>query len=54
MKEKFEMPRLDIIKLADEDVITTSNENLGEWDIGKHSVNSGIGVFAKIDDRDDE
>lgn len=52
MKEKFEMPRLDIIKLADEDVITESN--LGEWDIGKHSVNSGIGVFAKIDDRDDE
>ena len=49
MKEKFEMPRLDIIKLADEDVIRTSNEDLGEWDI---KVKSGIGVFAKIDDRD--
>ncbi len=48
MKEKFEVPRLDIIELADEDVITTSNT--GEWDF--HAVKSGIGVFAKIDDRD--
>ena len=49
MKEKFEMPRLDIIKLANEDVITTSDD-LGEWDF--NAVKSGIGVFAKIDDRD--
>lgn len=51
MKEKFEVPRLDIIELADEDVIRTSTtEDTGEWDF--HAVKSGIGVFAKIDDRD--
>lgn len=51
MKEKFEMPKLDIIKLADEDIIRTSlPEGTGEGDF--LAVKSGIGVFAKIDDRD--
>lgn len=48
VKEMFEMPKLDIIALADEDIIRTSDR--GPWDI---SVKSGIDAFAKIDDRDE-
>lgn len=48
MKEKFEMPKLDMIKLADEDIIRTSQTE----ELDFHAVKSGIGVFAKIDDRD--
>ena len=48
VKEMFEMPKLDIIALADEDIIRTSDR--GQWDI---NVKSGINAFAKIDDRDE-
>lgn len=49
VKEMFEMPKLDIIALADEDIIRTSTDR-GQWDI---NVKSGINAFAKIDDRDE-
>lgn len=49
VKEMFEMPKLDIIALADEDIITTSDR--GPWDI--QAVKSGINAFAKIDDKDE-
>ena len=45
----FEMPKLDIIALADEDIIRTSDR--GPWVI--QAVKSGINAFAKIDDRDE-
>ena len=51
VKEMFEMPKLDIIALADEDIITTSPPDRGPWDI--QAVKSGINAFAKIDDRDE-
>ena len=38
VKEMFEMPKLDIIALADEDIIRTSTDR-GQWDI---NVKSGI------------
>ena len=50
VKEMFEMPKLDIIALADEDIIRTSTPDRGQWDI---NVKSGINAFAKIDDRDE-
>ncbi len=50
VKEMFEMPKLDIIALADEDIIRTSTDR-GQWDI--QAVKSGINAFAKIDDRDE-
>lgn len=52
VKEMFEMPKLDIIALADEDIIrtSTSTPDRGQWDI---NVKSGINAFAKIDDRDE-
>ncbi len=50
VKEMFEMPKLDIIALADEDIIRTSTDR-GPWDI--QAVKSGINAFAKIDDRDE-
>lgn len=49
VKEMFEMPKLDIIALADEDIIRTSDR--GQWDI--QAVKSGINAFAKIDDKDE-
>lgn len=51
MKEIFEMPKLDIIALADEDIIRTSTPDRGQWDIV--NVKSGINAFAKIDDKDE-
>lgn len=51
VKEMFEMPKLDIIALADEDIIRTSTPDRGQWDI--QAVKSGIDAFAKIDDRDE-
>lgn len=50
VKEMFEMPKLDIIALADEDIIRTSPPDRGQWDI---NVKSGINAFAKIDDKDE-
>lgn len=50
VKEMFEMPKLDIIALADEDIIRTSTDR-GQWDI--QAVKSGIDAFAKIDDKDE-
>lgn len=47
----FEMPKLDIIALADEDIIRTSTPDRGPWDI--QAVKSGINAFAKIDDSDE-
>ena len=53
VKEIFEMPKLDIIALADEDIIrtSTSTPDRGQWDI--QAVKSGINAFAKIDDKDE-
>ena len=51
VKEMFEMPKLDIIALADEDIIRTSTPDRGQWDI--QAVKSGINAFAKIDDKDE-
>lgn len=31
-KEKFEMPIVEIIVFEVDDIITTSGDNLGEWD----------------------
>ena len=47
----FEMPKPDIIALAEEDIITTSSPDRGPWDI--QAVKSGIDAFAKMDDRDE-